>query len=513
MQVRSLLDTDSKQVFKNTLYNLLTQGVLILITIAALKVIVGGISEEKFGLLSLLWVFIGYFTLLDFGVSRAITKFLAESIAQRDEDRSGSVTWSSIYLSAAFGVVLGILLYAVSPFLTRDILKVSSALQTEALGAFRIAAFCLPFILVFGAVRGIFMAAQDFLTSNILQGIIGVLQWVGASILVVEGGSIKDIIGLTLLIRIVMTIVSFFLLPRHLPGILQRYRMWRVSVSAELLRFGGWVTVTQIVSPIIVYLDRFLIGALLSLSAVAYYAIPQEAVARLLTIPLSLSLTLFPVMSGRQAIASRAAQEAMYTRSLRLLFFALIPVVILLIVLSPEILKIWVGSEFSEKSGVVFQILMVGLLFNGLAQIPVTALHAAGRPDLTAKINLIELPFACVLNYLMISTWGITGAAVAWTLRVILDTILLLWATRTYVYPSARSEHKFPRWSRMMLAFSSVLPILFLISTVHNELIKVTLGILFSCGYGVSLWFFGFTEGDRDFLADLRKKFIGEQMR
>ena len=65
-----------------------------------------------------------------------------------------------------------------------------------------------------------------------------------------------------------------------------------------LLRFGGWMTVTNIVSPFMAYLDRFLIGALISLTAVAYYVTPFEMITKLLVIPAALVGVLFPAFSS-----------------------------------------------------------------------------------------------------------------------------------------------------------------------------------------------------------------------
>ena len=53
--------------------------------------------------------------------------------------------------------------------------------------------------------------------------------------------------------------------------------------GSRLLRFGGWMTVSNIVGPLMVTLDRFLIGALISVSAVAYYATPYEVVSQHIT--------------------------------------------------------------------------------------------------------------------------------------------------------------------------------------------------------------------------------------
>ena len=45
------------------------------------------------------------------------------------------------------------------------------------------------------------------------------------------------------------------------------------------------MTVSNVVGPIMVYLDRFLIGALLPMAAVTQYVTPYEVVTKLTVIP------------------------------------------------------------------------------------------------------------------------------------------------------------------------------------------------------------------------------------
>jgi O-antigen/teichoic acid export membrane protein len=52
-------------------------------------------------------------------------------------------------------------------------------------------------------------------------------------------------------------------------------------------------------------------------------------------------------------------------------------------------------------------------------------MQALGRPDLTAKFHLVELPLHGLLVWWLISMWGTTGAALAWSIRVGVDAMLL----------------------------------------------------------------------------------------
>jgi O-antigen/teichoic acid export membrane protein len=74
-------------------------------------------------------------------------------------------------------------------------------------------------------------------------------------------------------------------------------------------------------------------------------------------------------------------------------------------------------------------ILMFGVWINGLACVPYYLLQARNRPDVAAKLHAIEtVPF---LVTLLLGThfFGLIGAAVSWSLRMLIDAILLFHVT------------------------------------------------------------------------------------
>ena len=89
------------------------------------------------------------------------------------------------------------------------------------------------------------------------------------------------------------------------------------------------------------------------------------------------------------------------------------------------------------KGTQVLQWLSVGVFVNGMAAVPFAFLHGAGRPDLTAKLHLLELPFYAALLWWAVNRFGIEGAAVAWTARVTVDTLAIIWLTRRSVEGAA----------------------------------------------------------------------------
>ena len=88
------------------------------------------------------------------------------------------------------------------------------------------------------------------------------------------------------------------------------------------------MTVSNIVSPLMVTLDRFLIGALVSVTAVAYYATPYEVITKLSLIPGALMGVMFPAFSTGFA-KDRERTALLFSRSVKSLFLVLFPIMLL----------------------------------------------------------------------------------------------------------------------------------------------------------------------------------------
>ena len=79
--------TSGSVLARNALINLLGQVAPLPVAILTFPLIIEGMGTDRFGILSLAWVVIGYFSLLDFGLGRALTTLVAEKIGTgREQD-------------------------------------------------------------------------------------------------------------------------------------------------------------------------------------------------------------------------------------------------------------------------------------------------------------------------------------------------------------------------------------------------------------------------------------------
>jgi O-antigen/teichoic acid export membrane protein len=416
---------------RNAALNLAAEGWIFLVVIVAMPALVHSLGETSFGLFSLAWVVIGYLTILDVGVSKAATKYLSEQLVRKDGTGAKQTIGIALTTNVVLGVIGGWAFIRVSPLLIRSVFKLSGELSQEARVVFIIVGLAVPVLLIYGALRAILSSFQCFGKINLVNAVVTTAQWGMACWLALNGYGIVAVVSATVIARSI-AVIAYGILLFHLLPDSEKSPRWKGSGLLKLLRFGSWVSVSQLVGPLLVYLDRILLASFLSLGAVTDYTVPYEAMTRLRIIPTSLVNTLYPAFSERSVDAATAKIHRLYEGSIRYLLLLLLPPIAILVVLGPDILTVWMGPKFAGGTSAVLQILAVGVLLNALAYIPYNVLQALGRPDLPAKFHVIQLPIHVLLCVLLIPHWGIVGAALANAIRISLDACMLFWAAEKY---------------------------------------------------------------------------------
>jgi len=365
------------------------------------------------------------------GLGRALTQLVAQKLGAGKEREIPSLAWTSLVLMLLLGIVGTAAVFLISPWLVHGGLNVPDPLEPETLQAFRLLGLSIPFVITTAGLRGLLEAHQRFGLINSLRIPMGVFTFAGPMLVLPFSKSLVPVVGMLVAGRIAAWAAHLLVCLRFLPD-LGHSIMWKRSAAVPLLRFGGWMTVTNVVGPLLVMLDRFLIGALVSMTAVAYYATPFEVVIKFLVLPSALVGVMFPAFSA-SFVQNSERTALLFSRSVKFLFLVLFPVMLCTVTLAQNGLRLWLGPEFTEHSFRVLQWLAVGVFINSLAQVPFTFLQGAGRPDLTAKLHLIELPLYLGLLWWLVNTRGIEGAAIAWSARVAVDAMLLFGLAKRFL--------------------------------------------------------------------------------
>jgi O-antigen/teichoic acid export membrane protein len=399
-------------------------GLPMAVAVVTLPFTIRWLGTERFGILSLVWVAVGYLAFFDLGLSRATTKYIAEALGRGDPDDIPGILWTTVFFQGLAGLLGTALVVLATPSLVGRFLHIPEALVPEARVSFILIGVSLPVVLISASFRGALEAGQRFDLVNIVKAVSSTLNYLlplaGAAL----GLDLRGIVALLLGARVAALAVWLWMSLKALP-VLREDLGFRKDRAPGLLKFGGWLTVSNIVRPVLTYLDRFLIGSIMNMKAVGSYVAPYEIVTKVGILPGSLILTLFPSFSTLQGTEEHEKARSLYAYSVKYLIIGVGPISVILAALAGPILRVWLGQEFARTSTLVFQVLAIGFLTNSLADVPLALIQGVGRPDVPAKLNLVEFFLFVPLGWAFIKVWGIGGAAAAWSLRVTFEMIVL----------------------------------------------------------------------------------------
>jgi O-antigen/teichoic acid export membrane protein len=411
-------------VAASTALNLLGLLAPLVAAVAAFPILNRTLGTERVGFLTLAWALVGYFSLFDLGIGRALTKLVAEKLATSETEALPRLVWTGLALMLGLGMIAGLVIALGAPWLVETALRIPIELQAEAVTAVRVLAWAVPLVVTSAGLRGVLEAQGRFGISNAVRGPMGVWLIVGP-LLVVPFGSrnLAWVAAILVAGRFAAWVAYGVACLRGLPGLRERVAL-DVRDVGPLLRFGGWMTVSNVISPLMVYMDRFLLGSRVSLEAVAWYATPWEVVTKVLLIPGAAVGVLFPMFS---ALAAEGGGKAalLYSRAVKYLGLVLFLPMFAVALFAREGLGLWLGPEFASHACRVAQLIALGSLLNGVAHVPFALVQGVGRPDLTARIHLLELPIYVALVLSLTTAFGIEGTAIAWCLRMALDLAAL----------------------------------------------------------------------------------------
>jgi O-antigen/teichoic acid export membrane protein len=399
---------------RNTAWNMLGQVAPAIAAVFTVPILIRGLGTERFGVLTLIWLVVGYFSIFDLGLGRALTQLLADRLGRDDHRSVPPLVWTAMALMGCLGVLGTVVALLVAPSV-QHALKAPASLGVETLHAVYLLALSIPLVVSTAGLRGVLEARQRFDLANVVRLASGVFTYVGPVLTLAFSQSLVAITLVLVAGRFATWVAYLILCVHELPELRHGVALDR-SYVRPLLRFGGWMTVSNVVSPVLVYLDRFLIATVIGATAVAYYVTPFEIVTRLLLLPWAFSGVLFPLIAAT-FVQNPQRSARLFSRGIRLTFLTLFPFVLCAIAFAHEGLALWVGESIASHSSVVLRWLALGVFMNGVVQVPFATIQAAGRPDLTARIHLIELPLYLPTLWWMAHRWGIEGAAIAWMLR------------------------------------------------------------------------------------------------
>jgi O-antigen/teichoic acid export membrane protein len=401
-------------------------GLLVPLLFAALFIprLLEQIGDERFGILAIAWGLLGFSGLLDLGIGRATTKLTADAIGRRDFDSIPSILQTAIRLSFVMSTYGAVLLCAVLAIGAAAFLKTETVSRFELVSAAFVLSLALPFQAMSSTYKGINEAFLNLKAVSVIRMGLGASTFALPFAIAFVSKRVDLLVSSILLSRILAFVLYRMFSLRCVDKSSPKKPEYSKDIQANLLKFGGWFTVSCILNPIVLNMDRLLLGSMISTAAVAVYAIPYEFCTQSLIAVGTVTTIAFPHLSKAVAINDALAWKKFHL----ILILSLLMMIVIAFALyctGSSILSIWLGSDVSPDSIRVMQILALGLVPYTLGTVSISFLHACSRTDVCAKIHLAELVIFVPLTVFLIQHESTIGAAKAWVSRVAIDAAFL----------------------------------------------------------------------------------------
>lgn len=406
-------------VAKNSVYNLLGSAVPLLVSIVTIPIYLHLVGIERYGVLSISWIFLGYFGLFDLGLGRATTQRIAVLATAKSQERANAF-WTALCLNIAVGAVGAVVLWLAAAMFFMYGFKLDAALRAEAIEALPLLAASVPIATITGVLTGALQGRERFASINAISTVsTAAFQILPLIMVTFTGPRLIWVLAVAIATRIIAAIVLWWQCRREF--LRQEIPAFKREEVKSLLKFGGWVTVTSMCAPLLVMIDRIFIGGFIGAQAVATYSIAIQLAQRMTMLAQALTGATFPRLAG----ATREEANRLSQRSAEALLAVLTPGAIIAVFLCGPFLKLWLGTNFDPISVPISQVMILGFWINSLAFVPFVRLQAVGRPDLVSYALLAEMPIYFGLLWVGMSSFGLLGSAVALALRLFIDFAIL----------------------------------------------------------------------------------------
>lgn len=367
---------------------------------------------DVFGLWAIITASNAYLAAMDFGLGNALIRFLASENERGDRRALEGYLRSGASLQAIQGGLAAAALWFLAGPLARHWLQVPPSLVGEAVLSLRISslAVLLGFIgLGYAAVPS---ALHRFDLLALRTILVMTVQYLLVVLVLTLGGGLLEVVSVyvagTAGVLVYLVLVSRRLLPRVniVPG-------WHPESVRALLRFGRMKFPAQVSVTLIQQLDRIVLGILLPVAQVSFYAVPVRVSLRVGQVAETIASPIYPAVASHLTGGRVDELRRQYRYGTRMVAVAAGGALAILGGLAEPILRVWMGPDFAQASAWPLRILLLAYSAGAFFTLPSVAADAAVHPGIPAGFLVTGSLLHAGFIWFAVVRWGIDGAAVA----------------------------------------------------------------------------------------------------
>ncbi|WP_437073619.1 lipopolysaccharide biosynthesis protein [Streptomyces sp. enrichment culture] len=391
-------------------FSALAQAAPLLTNLLLTPYLIGRLGLDRFGVWSLILVFLATLTVLDGGVGASLARFHAYHAARGDRDGTGRLVIGSLALFLCFGALVTVGCVLLAPTATAA-LDVPPRLREEAHRLLMALGPLLTLALASNSAVALLQAGGRFRALAAVSGGSCLVYAVAVTTLIEEGADLPLLAVLTAGRYLLVTVGGLAAGARQI-----RIRRPLLPTRAERREFGRYALRMQL-SGFTVFLngeiDALVVAGLLPVRYVGIYAAGYQAAMGLRSLPL---FAIPPVLTRITHVYARhglpGAVGEFHALQARWLPAALTYGVVTTAVVSVAV-QVWLGPALA-LSGAVAAVLLAGysvqVAFTGVRTCFVRAI---GRPGYETRYSWAATVVNLALTVPFALLWGVVGVVLA----------------------------------------------------------------------------------------------------
>lgn len=377
---------------RNSFFGLVGFAVPTITLFIAYPILIHGLGKDVFGIYVLATSLTGALSILDFGISAATVKFIAQDMGSGDNVAAGDILVSSLYFYGALGMAGMVATWLLAPWLVA-FFPFNPTMTVMAIDVFKVAALQMPSALMLPVLIALFKGISRFDYAAAATSFLAVGTYVPAAVGLTFMG--MNVINITILSAVSATLVftvmtaASFALCRQRGLMLQPFPSTRAY--RRLFGFGSVMAINSVIAVAVTQLPKYLIGIFIGSGAVSIYTLVFTVSSKAQLLVSSATEVIFPLASG---IHDLGRIRTIYHKMLGIsLLFGLL-IAIPLTLFPEKLLGFWLGGFLASEAADLMQLFAVALLFAAITPPSYHLLNGLGKPHWNT--------FLLVMHFLMI---------------------------------------------------------------------------------------------------------------
>ncbi|QBA63896.1 lipopolysaccharide biosynthesis protein [Muriicola soli] len=480
------------QLKRGALLNYTTIIVTNVVGLLLTPFIIKSLGDDEFGLYTMIGAFVGYISVLDFGLSNAVVRFVAKYKAEKDQTGEENFLATTLIIYGIISVIV-IIVGTICYFNLENIFSNSLDLvQLEkAKIMFAILIFALAIGLPAGAFEGICFGYERFVFPKSVKLCRYLLRSVMVVGLLLLGGDAVSLVILDVTLNIILIAIIIYYVIRRL-NVKFRLHQFSFDLPKRIFSYSIWIFVFVLVGQFQWKVGQMVLGIVANTTIVAIFAVGVMLGTYYGAFSTAISSVFLP--RATQMVVANASGEQLTDMMIkigRLSFIVLMFILGAFLLYGQQFVLLWVGESYFD-SWIIALIIMLAYTLPLVQGFGNSILEAQNKLRFKALVYLTFLILGTGLGAFLAKDHGaigmITGSVCGW---MIAQNIMNIYYYRVIKINIFRFFKEL--FHRTVLAFIIALCIGWLINTIPgtgwlNFMFKA---FLYSLTYFVLIYFLG----------------------